>query len=159
MDLNWTLVNQSVCWQRVGGKSLYLSLNNSVSFINKVPRNVYRYSFNLARSCRLHFLRKVRGKIYSINCLKTPLAVRKLLYQVYLLPILEYCDVVWQPTNTNQTRHLERSYISLCTDASISSQSLVERRKFHTILQPTKYCSNLPPWHSYLNMLSMLQDV
>jgi len=68
------------------------------------------------------FLKRVRGKIYSINRLNLSSTVKKLLYQVYILPILDYFDVVWVPTNANQTRHLERlhsNYISSCTDLSI----------------------------------------
>jgi len=61
-----------------------------------------------------------------------------LLFTVYILPILDYCDVVWTPTNVNQTRRLERfhsKYTSSCTDSSISRYSLIERCKFHTIMQ------------------------
>ena len=75
----------------------------------------------------------LRGKIYSIDRLNPPPTVRKLLYQVYILLILDYCDVMWAPTNANQTRRLERlhSKYTSCTDSSIS---LVKRRKFHTIM-------------------------
>jgi len=62
--------------------------------------------------------------------------------------------VVWQPTNANQTRRLERfhsKYTSLCDDASISSQSLVERRKFHTILQTYKILHQFTP--AYLHSI------
>ena len=92
----------------------------------------------------------MRGKIYSINRLNPPPpTVRKLLYQVYILPILDYCDVVWTPTNANQTRRLERlhSKYTSCTDSSISRYSLVERRKFHTIMQIYKILHKLAPMY------------
>ena len=75
--------------------------------------------------------------MYSINRLNPPPAVRKLLYQAHILPIFDYCDVVWAPTTVHQTRCLERfhsKYISTCVDSSISRYSLTERRKFHTTL-------------------------
>ena len=53
-----------------------------------------------------YVLRRVRGKVYSINRLNPPPTVKKLLYQVYILPILDYCDVVWAPTNAKQNRRL-----------------------------------------------------
>ncbi|XP_065895816.1 uncharacterized protein [Dysidea avara] len=145
---NWMSVNgfklnidKSVCMligtrQRVSGGTLCLSLNDSM--LKQVTSTKYLD----------YVLKRVRGKIYSINRLKPPPTVRKLLYQVYLLPILEYCDVVWQPTNASQTRRLERfhsKYISLCNDSSISGQSLTERRKFHTILQTYKVLHKLAP--------------
>jgi len=42
-----------------------------------------------------HVLRRVRGKLYSINRIKplTP-TVMKLLYQAHVLPIIDYCDVL-----------------------------------------------------------------
>ena len=91
----------------------------------------------------------MRGKIYSINRRNPPPTVRKLLYQVYILPILDYCDVVWAPTNANQTRRLERlhSKYTSCTDSSISRYSLVERRKFHTIIQIYKILHKLAPMY------------
>ena len=97
-----------------------------------------------------------------INRLKPPLAAIKLLYQVFLLPILEYWDVVWQPTNVTQTRRLERfqsKYTS--TDASISSQGPCQKAQvsyhFINLQNIIPVDSNLS--QSSLNMLSMLQGV
>ena len=159
---NWMSVNgfklnidKSVCMligtrQRVSGGTLCLSLNDSM--LKQVTSTKYLGLFidqYLTWQNHIDYvLKRVRGKIYSINRLKPPPTVRKLLYQVYLLPILEYCDVVWQPTNASQTRRLERfhsKYISLCNDSSISGQSLTERRKFHTILQTYKVLHKLAP--------------
>jgi len=90
----------------------------------------------------------MKGKIYFITHLKPPHTVKKLLYQAYLLPILKYCDVVFEPMNTHQTRPLERfhsKYISFCIDVSISSHSLIERCKFHAVLQTYKILYKLAP--------------
>ena len=58
------------------------------------------------------------------------------------------CDVVWHPTNVTQTSQLERFHskcTSFCDDASISSEFLFERCKFHTILQTYKILHQLTP--------------
>ena len=73
-------IGKSVCMligtqQRAGGKSLCLSLNERVLKQVSSPRIVYKSSFNLAKSCRLHF-KRMKVNIYSINRLKPPLAVR-----------------------------------------------------------------------------------
>ena len=93
-------------------------------------------------------LRRVRGKVYSINHLNPPPTVRKLLYQGYILPIFDYCDVVWVPTTAKQTRRLERfhsKYTTFCTDLSISKYSLTEQRQYHTILQLYKILHKVAP--------------
>ena len=86
--------------QRVGGKTLRLSLDDSL--LRQVPSTKYLgvcIDSHLTWQNHIDYVMKgVRGKIYSINRLNPPSAVRKLLYQVYILPILDYCDVVWAPT-------------------------------------------------------------
>ena len=74
--------------------------------------------------------------------------VRKLLYLGYILPIFDYCDVVWAPTTAKQTRRLERfhfKYTTFCTDLSISKYSLTERCQYHTILQLYKILHKMAP--------------
>ena len=83
-----------------------------------------------------------------MNRLNPPSAVRKLLYQVYILPILDYCDVVWAPTNARQTKRLERLHskcISTYMDSSVTRCSLTERRQFHTSIQIYKILHKLAP--------------
>ena len=81
-----------------------------------------------------YVLGKVRGKLYAINRVKQVYpAIMHLVYQVYILPILDYCDVVWLPSNSNATCRLERIH-SKFTSFSPSSDtfnlrlSLTERR-------------------------------
>ena len=65
---------------------------------------------------------------------------------MYILPIFDYCDVVWALTDVYWTRCLERlysKYISTCLDSPISRYSLVERRKFHTSIQIYKILHKL----------------
>ena len=148
-------VTKSVCMliglrQRVGSKTLCLSLNGSV--LKQVSSNKYLGVYiDQHQTWQTHIdyiLRRVRGKVYSINCLNPPPAVRKLLYQGYILPVFDYCDVVWAPTTAKQTRRLERfhsKYTSFCTDSFISRYSLTERRQYHTILQLYKILHKMTP--------------
>jgi len=99
-----------------------------------------------------YVLKKVRGKIYSINRLNPPSSVKKLLYQVYLLPVLDYCDAVWAPTNANQSKRLERchsKYTSSCIDSFILKYSLSEQRKFYTTVQVYKILHRIVPAYLY----------
>jgi len=86
--------------------------------------------------------------------------VWKLLYRAYLLPILDYCDIVWTPANAYQTKHLERlhsKYVSSCTvaDSSILQYSLTERWKLHSVMLIYKILKKSAP--GYLH--SMLEYV
>ena len=86
------------------------------------------------------FWKEWEEKIYSI---------KKLLYQAYLLSVLDYCDAVWAPTNANQTKHLKRlhsKYTSSCTDSSISKYFLSE---FHTTVQVYKILCRIVPAYLY----------
>ena len=94
--------------QKVGSKTLCLSLNGSV--LKQVPSTKYLGVYidqHLTWQSHIDcILRRVRGKVYSINRINPPPMVRKLLYQGYVLPIFDYCDVVWAPTTVKQTRRL-----------------------------------------------------
>ena len=159
---NWMTVNRlklnvdkSLCMlvgtrQRVSGKTLCLSLGDSL--LRQVSSTKYLgvcIDSHLTWQNHIDYvLKRVRGKMYSINRLNPPPAVRKLLYQVHILPLFDYCDVVWAPTTVHQTRCLERfhsKYISTCVDSSISRYSLTERRKFHTAIQIFKILHKSAP--------------
>ena len=70
--------------QRVGGKTLSLSLNGSV--LKQVPSTkylgVYIDQYLTWQNHIDYVLRRVRGKVYAINRLNPPPTVKKLLYQV-----------------------------------------------------------------------------
>ena len=95
----------------------------------------------------------MRGKVYSINRLNPPPTVKKLLYQVFILPIFDYCDVVWAPTVAKQTRRLDRLHSNFSADSAIFKYSLTERRKCHTILQLYKILHKIVP--AYLHDMFM----
>ena len=92
--------------------------------------------------------------LYSINHLK-PLTsnVIKLLYQAHVLPLIDYYDVVWVPTNAGHLKRLERvhsHFVSLIdSDSSAFSLTLVEHRRFHTAIQVYKILTKSSP--SYLH--------
>ena len=56
-----------------------------------------------------YMLNRIRSELYCINGLR-PVAckVLRLLYQAYIMPILDYCDIVWSPCSAFYTRRLER---------------------------------------------------
>jgi len=94
--------------QRTIGKTLNLSLNNvplkQVSTVQYL--GVYIDQHLTWHNHMEYVLRRVHGKLYSLNRL-TP-TVMKLLYQAHGLPIVDYCDVVWVPTNVSYLKRLER---------------------------------------------------
>jgi len=108
---------------------------------------------HLIWKCHVEYvLRRVRGKLYSINRLR-PLTdnVMKILYQAHILPIIDYCDVVWVPTNSCHLKRLEREYVHSCFVSSIDTVfklTLTERRRFHTAIKIHKILTRRSP--SYL---------
>ena len=89
-------------------------------------------TFNLEIPRRvLYVLRRVRGKLYSINRPR-PLTdnVMKILYQAHILPIIDYCDVVWVPTNSCHLKRLERVHSrfvsSIGTNCPVFKLTLIE---------------------------------
>jgi len=138
--------------QRLEGKSLHLSLNGNV--LKQVSSTKYLGLYidqHLTWQDHIDYIMKrVRGKIYSINRLNPPPTVRKLLYQAYILPVLDYRDVVLAPMSAYQTKCLERlhsKYVSSCTlaDSSILRCSLTERRKFHSVMHIYKILKKSAP--------------
>ena len=90
-----------------------------------------------------YILSRIRGKLYCINRLRpVSCKVLCLLYQAYIMPILDYCDVVWSPCSAFYTRRLERvhsrfvSSIPSSTSAVLDLKlSLTERRTYHTAVK------------------------
>ena len=134
--------------QRISGKTLHLSLDSlplqQVSTVRYL--GVYIDQHLTWHQHVEYVLRRVRGKLYSINRLKplTP-TVLKLLYQAHVLPIIDYCDVVWVPTNVGHLKRLERLHSRFSSYDSARSSAfnltLVERRRFsycHTSIQDLK---------------------
>jgi len=54
-------------------------------------------------------LQRVYSRVHCLYCLR-PLTAALLsrLYSIFVLPILDYCDVVWTPSSVHHIRRLER---------------------------------------------------
>ena len=49
-----------------------------------------------------------------------------LLYQAYIMPILDYCDVVWSPCSAFYTRHLERVHSRFVSSIPSSTSAVLD---------------------------------
>ena len=86
--------------QRTGGKHLHLMLNGDV--LGQISTTKYlgvHIDQHLTWNTHIDYiLSRVRGKLYCINQLRpVSCKVLCLLYQAYIMPILDYCDVVCSP--------------------------------------------------------------
>ena len=86
-----------------------------------------------------------------------------MLYQAYILPVLDYCDTVWLPSNSSSTRRLERLHSKFTPSFDSSDtfnfrSSLTERRTFHTAVQVFKILNKIPLliYRGFFHMLWML---
>ena len=66
-----------------------------------------------------------------------------------MLPILDYCDVVWTPSSVHYFRQLERLHSKFQNPSSETDPTvcvtLAERRRFHTAIQIYKVLHHLSP--------------
>jgi len=90
--------------------------------------------FNVVSRVRSHVASIIRyGKL-------TP-AVLYLLHTACVLPLLDYCDVVWHPTTTKLIVMIERvhsKFIKKLPPPNSLSFTLTERQKYHTAIQVYK---------------------
>ena len=60
------------------------------------------------------------------------------LYCTFILPILDYCDVVWSPSSVQYCKRLEHIHSKFCSlipaTQSFLCHTLAERRRFHTAI-------------------------
>ena len=109
----------------------------------------------------------VCGKLYHLisqlaNCLR-PLAnnVMKILYQACILHIIDYCDVLWFPTNSQLLLEkigestLSKYIASINTNYSVFKFILIEQCRFHTAI--AKYKLGDHPLIQLLDILSWSQ--
>ena len=97
---------------------------------------------------------RIRRKLFAIGQVETSSQALQLLHQAYIVPIIDYCDTVWSPSNSNDTRRLERLHSKFTTSIPSSDcfnlhSSLSERRVYHMALQVFKIVNNISP--SYLH--------
>jgi len=73
----------------------------------------------------------------------------KILCQAHILPIIDYCDVVWVPTNSCHLKRFERVHSrfvsSIDTSCSVFKLTLTEQRRFHTAIEMHKILTRRSP--------------
>jgi len=144
-----------ICWslQRISGKCFNLFLDNSA--LKQVSSTKYLgvyFDHHLTWKSHVNYvLQRARRKLFVINQLR-PVApkVLCLLYQAFVLPIFDYCDTLWSPSNASCIRRLERvqsKFLSLLSSSQTSdlSSTLAECRTFHTTTLVFKILHNVSP--------------
>ena len=104
-------------------------------------------------------LNRTRTKLASIGRLKPlPLNLLSLIYKLFVLPIIDYCDIIWHPSNSKKAKQLERLHTKATygpiPDAKKTRglsiyKSLQERQKYHTLIAAYKVIHQTTP--SYLH--------
>ena len=95
-----------------------------------------------------YVLKRMRAKLASIARLG-PLLPRAtaLIYKVYLIPVTDYCDVVWEPSTKIAIKldHLHSKATNLIVRSATCNNSEIiipsspkERRHFHVAIQNTE---------------------
>ena len=152
--------------QRIKNHTLEVSLNGNK--INSVSSTKY---LGVYIDCHLNWndhvnyiLKRVRGKLAAINRLRPlPPSVFLLLYKAFIVPIFDYCDVVWQPSSArlcSKIKYLHNKTMKLFSSASINSTNLPHspssRQRFHVAILAFKILHDLcPPYlHSVLKFTS-----
>ena len=99
-------------------------------------------------------IQRAYSRIHCLNRLRPlPADLLAKLYRIFVLPILEYCDVVWTPSSVQHFKHLERLHSKFNSPPSSTDFSvcvtLIERRRFHAAIQVYRVLHKLSP--SYLH--------
>lgn len=97
-----------------------------------------------------HILSSARAKIAKIGRLQPlPKKVTSLLYKVFILPIYDYCDVVWMPNSNRYNLLLERQHkrvLKLVFKTNSDHPVLLsDRRRYHTAIQAYKVLHSMTP--------------
>ena len=81
------------------------------------------------------------------------------LYYTFVLPLLDYCNVVWSPSSVQFFRRFQRIHSEFCslvpTIQGFSCCTLAERRRFHAVTEffiDFHHCI----WQILLGMLQLL---
>lgn len=132
--------------QKIGDKSIRITINGTqldqVSVIKYLGVMIDKH---LTWDAHTDFvLNRTRNKLASIGRLKPlPPNLLSLICTSYVLPIVDYCDVIWCPSTSKRAKQLERLHTKatygLKTDARKKKgfsihNSLQERRNYHTLI-------------------------
>ena len=81
-----------------------------------------------------------------------PPAVLCMLYSAFVMPLFDYCDVVWSPSTAKQICLIEKIHSKFINKLPVTYHSkfpftLTESRRFHTAIQIFKsLCQLSPPY-------------
>ena len=117
----------------------------AVIILHMAMELINKYSYKIT----LLGLRELCSKKSSLFYSEFPQKSLHYAHHAYILPILDYCDVVCSPYSALYTRRLERVHSrfvsSLTSSDSDLKQSLTERRTFHTAVKVFKILHKLAP--------------
>ena len=114
----------------VGGAALRLV--SSIRYLGILIDSTLSWSLHV-----YNIVARVRSRLLSICRYGTlPPAVVCLLYSTFVLPLFDYCDVVWCPTTAKLTSLIERVHSKFVNRLPLPfrskfSYSLIECRRFH----------------------------
>jgi len=96
---------------------------------------------------------RVQSRLHCLYRLRPlPNELLNKLYRTFVLPLLDYCDVVWSPSSVQYFKRFERIHSKFCSSVSTTHSyfccTLAERRRFHTATIVYRTLQKLAP--SYL---------
>ena len=98
-----------------------------------------------------NMISRVRSRLASlIRYGSLPPAVLCILYSAFVMPLFDYCDVIWTPSMAKQTCLIERIHSKFIRKLPSSYHSkfpftLTECRRFHTAIQIFKSLRRISP--------------
>ena len=141
--------------QKISNKTLNVSVGsvalkqvNSTRYLGILIDNTLLWSLHI---CSV--VSRVRFRLSSIFRYGVlPPAILCLLYSAFVLPLFDYCDVVWCPTTAKLTSMIERVHLNFVKKLPLSFRSnfsMTERCRFYTAVQIFKSLHQSSP--SYLH--------
>ena len=139
--------------QRVSHRTLSVSVGGSVlSQVHSVRYLGVLIDSTLSWNLHIcNMISRVRSRLSAITRFGSlPPAVLCILYSAFVMPLFDYCDVIWTPSTAKQTCVIERVHAKFVRKLPSSYHSkfpftLTERRRFHTAVQIFKSLRRISP--------------
>ena len=145
--------------QRVANKSLHVSVGgnrstqvNSVRYLGFLIDSMLSWTLQIC-----NMVSRIRSRLASIARYGSlPPAVLYVLYSAFVMPLYDYCDVVWSPTTAKFNCLIERVHSKFLNKLppayrSRFSFTLIERCRFHTAVQIFKSIHQISPPYLHKN--------
>ena len=152
--------------QRVANKSLHVSVGgnrltqvNSVRYLGVLIDSVLSWTLQIC-----NMVSRIRSRLASIARYGSlPPAILCVLYSAFVMPLYDYCDVVWSPTTAKLNCLIERVHSKFLNKLppayrSRFSFTLIERRRFHTAVQIFRSIHQISPPYLH-NIFQFSRDV